>query len=305
MTPIDPRALRDAAEALAREAGALVASRYEQGGPARQKGHAHNLVTETDLASEALITAALRARFPGHRIVAEEGGDQGAAGGAVGGAGGDAVGGAVGSAADGEGGVTWVVDPLDGTNNFAHGVPIFCVTLAALVDGRPVAGATFDPLRDELFAAARGEGATLNGRPLRVSTAGTLDESLVVTGFPYDKSSNPDNNLAEVVAVVPHVRGFRRTGSAALDLAWVAAGRFEAYWERGTQAWDVATGVLLVEEAGGRVTDLVGGPVQVDGGRFLASNGRIHDALIERLRAAAALRGTLAAWLPEGAPGGD
>lgn len=269
-------ALRDAAEAIAREAGALVASRYERGAAAREKGHAHDLVTEVDLASEALIVGRLRERFPDHRVVAEEGGGTGA----------------------GDGGVTWVVDPLDGTNNFAHGVPIFCVTLAALVDGVPVAGATFDPLRGELFSAARGHGAWLGGRRLAVSERSALDQAIVVTGFPYDKSSNPDNNLAEVVAVVPHVRGFRRTGSAALDLAWVAAGRFEAYWERGTQAWDVAAGVLLVEEAGGRVTDLDGAPANVDGGRFLASNGRIHDALLERLRAARALREPLAAWLP-------
>jgi len=279
---VDAAELCEAAEAIARQAGELIAERYEQGGAEHQKGHAHNLVTATDLASEALMTAALRARFPGHRIVAEEGGDLS------------------GDDPDGPDAVTWVVDPLDGTNNFAHGVPIFCATLAALVGGVPVAGATFDPLRDELFAAAQGQGAFLNGRPLRVSRRETLDQSLVVTGFPYDKSSNPDNNVAEVVAVVPHVRGFRRTGSAAIDLAWVAAGRFEAYWERGTKAWDVAAGVLLVQEAGGYVTDMDGGPVAVDGGRFLASNGRVHQALLERLRAASPLRGALAAWLPPG-----
>lgn len=268
-------ALRDAAEAIAREAGALVAARHAGGFAARAKGHAHNLVTEVDMASEALIVGRLRERFPGHRIVAEEGGG-----------------------AETDGDVTWVVDPLDGTNNFAHGVPIFCVTLAALERGVPVAGATFDPLRGELFSAARGHGARLDGRPLDVSGRATLEEAIVVSGFPYDKASNPDNNLAEVVAVVPHVRGFRRTGSAALDLAWVAAGRFEAYWERGTHAWDVAAGVLLIEEAGGRVTDMDGGPAAIDGGRFLASNGLVHDALLARLRAARALHGPLAAWLP-------
>jgi len=276
----DPAALRAAAEAIAREAGALLGERFGRGVGMRFKGHAHDLVTEADLASEALIVAALRERFPGHAVVGEEGGGVEGAG------------------------VTWVVDPLDGTNNFAHGIPIFAVTLAALVEGVPIAGATFDPLRDELFSAARGEGATLGGRPLRVSERAVLEESVVVTGFPYDKSTSPDNNLAEVVAVVPHVRGFRRTGSAALDLAWVAAGRFEAYWERGTRAWDVATGVLLVEEAGGRVTDLDGGPAVVDGGRFLASNGRVHEALLQRLRAARGLRPVLAAWRAGGGAGG-
>lgn len=251
--------------AVAREAGALVAAGFATRPAEAHKGDPHNLVTEIDHASEALIVAALTARLPGHGIRAEEG--RGRAG-----------------ATD----VVWVVDPLDGTNNFAHGVPIFCVSLAAMRGDDVLVGVTYDPLRDELFTARRGGGAWLNGQPIRVSGRATLAESIVVTGFPYDKRTNPDNNLAQFVAVTPHVRGIRRLGSAALDLAYVAAGRMEAYWERGTHAWDVATGILLVTEAGGTVTDYAGGPVHVDGGQFVASNGKIHDALMRCLRAAAA-----------------
>lgn len=254
-----------AAADIAREAGALVAAGFANRHSEVHKGDPHNLVTETDHASEALIVAALARRFPDHAVRAEEG--RGHAG---------------------DGGVEWVVDPLDGTNNFAHGLPIFCVSLAALRGGEVVVGVTYDPLRDELFAARRGGGARLNGRRIAVSQRATLAESIVVTGFPYDKRTNPDNNLAQFVAVTPHVRGIRRLGSAALDLAYVAAGRMEAYWERGTHAWDVAAGVLLVTEAGGRVTDYAGGPAQIDGGRFVASNGQIHDALLARLGEAAA-----------------
>jgi myo-inositol-1(or 4)-monophosphatase len=163
---------------------------------------------------------------------------------------------------------------------------MFAVNLAALLGDEVLVGVTYDPLRDELFTARRGGGAALNGRPMRVSARERLAVALVATGFPYDKADNPDNNLAQFVAVVPHVRGIRRAGSAALDLAYVACGRLEAYWERGTQAWDVAPGVLMVTEAGGRVTDYDGRPAHVDGGRFLATNGWVHDELMERLRCA-------------------
>jgi myo-inositol-1(or 4)-monophosphatase len=259
---LDLDAVLVAAVSIARTAGALVAERYNQGHTEDHKGHAGNLVTETDHASEALIVAALTDRFPGHTVRGEEG--RGAAGGDL----------------------VWVVDPLDGTNNFAHGFPVFAVSLALMHGDDVLVGVTYDPLRDELFAGRRGGGATLDGRALAVSRRERLGEALVATGFPYDKATNPDNNLAQFVAVTPHVRGIRRAGSAALDLAYVAAGRLDAYWERGTQAWDVAAGILFVLEAGGRVTDYTGGPAHPDGGRFVASNGRIHDALMERLRCA-------------------
>jgi myo-inositol-1(or 4)-monophosphatase len=251
-----------AATDIARRAGALVASRYNLVHTETHKGHAHNLVTETDHASEALIVAELAERFPAHTIRGEEG--RGAAGSEI----------------------VWVVDPLDGTNNFAHGFPVFSVSMAAMRGDDVLVGVTYDPLRDELFAGRAGGGATLNGRPLSVSRRSELAESLVATGFPYDKATNPDNNLPEFVAVTPHVRGVRRAGSAALDLAYVAAGRLEAYWERGTAAWDVAAGILFVQEAGGRVTDYDDGPARPDGGRFVASNGRVHDALVALLRGA-------------------
>lgn len=252
----------DAAVELARRAGALVKSRYLLAHTEEQKGHAHNLVTETDHASEELIVGELSARFPTHGIRGEEG-----------------------RGAEGQH-LVWVVDPLDGTNNFAHGFPVFCVSLACMRGDEVLVGVTFDPLRDEMFAGRRAGGATLNGTALRVSTRPRLAESLVATGFPYDKSTNPDNNLAQFVAVTPHVRGVRRAGSAALDLAYVAAGRLEAYWERGTAAWDVAAGILFVIEAGGQVTDYDGRPAQPDGGRFVASNGHVHDELMERLQCA-------------------
>jgi len=258
----DLDALLAGAVAIAREAGALVAERFAGGQVETHKGNPHNLVTETDHASEALIVAALRQRFPDHAIRAEEGG------------------GARGAAGVAGPGIEWVVDPLDGTNNFAHGLPIWSVTLAAMRGEAVLAGVTYDPLRGELFSARQGGGAWLNDRRLAVSRRATLDEAIVATGFPYDKATNPDNNIAQFAAVTPHVRGVRRLGSAALDLAYVAAGRLDAYWEHGTNAWDVAAGVLLVAEAGGRVTDFAGGPARVDGGRFVASNGLVHAALL-------------------------
>jgi len=264
--PADLDAMLAEAAAIARRAGALVAARFAEGHVEDHKGHAHNLVTETDHASESLIVDALHRAFPDHAIRAEEGRGTGGS--------------------DGAARIVWVVDPLDGTNNFAHGLPIFAVTMAAMRGGDVLAGVTYDPLRDEMFTARRGGGAWLNGRRLAVSRRATLAESIVVTGFPYDKSTNPDNNLPQFVAVTPHVRGIRRLGSAALDLAYVAAGRMEAYWEIGTHAWDVAAGVLLVDEAGGRVTDYHGRPAHVDGGQFAASNDLIHDELLMRLRAA-------------------
>lgn len=257
----------DAATDIARGAGAIVGERYAKGHQETQKGHVHNLVTETDHASEEFIVGEMARRFPDHGVRAEEGRDRGGL----------------------PGEVEWVVDPLDGTNNFAHGFPMFSVSMAAMRGGKILVGVTYDPLRDEMFAAVRGGGATLNGRPLSVSGRTSLAESLIATGFPYDKSTNPDNNLSQFVAVAPRVRGIRRAGSAALDLAYVAAGRLEAYWERGTSAWDVAAGILFVLEAGGQVTDYEGQPPTVDGGRFVASNGHVHDELMMRLGGATAI----------------
>ncbi len=278
-----PSELRLAAEAIARQAGAIVRTFYEQGFAIDHKGDVGNVVTDADRASEAHIVAALRARFPAHAIVAEEGGGVQGGNGRDGGDGG------------GEDGptITWLVDPLDGTNNFAHGFPVFAVTLAAVVGGQVLAGATYDPLRDEMYSAHRGGGATLNGRPLAVSGTRQLAAALVGTGFAYDKSTTVDNNLAEVVTLVPLVRGLRRAGACALDLAWVAAGRLDAFWERGPQAWDMAAGVLLVTEAGGRVTGHHGEPLDLDGGRIVATNAHLHPVVLERLAEARTLIGRL------------
>lgn len=264
MSGADLEALLAAAVEIAREAGALVAAGARRERVERTKDSDFNVVTDVDHASEALIARRLLARFPDHGLVAEEGS----------------------AAAAKSGGIHWVVDPLDGTNNFAHGFPMFAVNLAALAGDEVLVGVTYDPLRDELFTGRAGGGAELNGRPMAVSARDRLAVSLIATGFPYDKATNPDNNLPEFVAVVPHVRGIRRGGSAALDLAYVAAGRLEAYWERGTHIWDVAPGVLMVREAGGLVTDYDGRPPRLDGGRFVASNGRVHPELMERLRCA-------------------
>jgi myo-inositol-1(or 4)-monophosphatase len=266
----DAAALREIAEVaiqIARDAGELLVTRFGARHDETAKGHAHNLVTEADQMSEALIDGALAARLPGHAVVAEERGGQVGAG------------------------ITWWVDPLDGTNNYAHGYPVFAVNLAASIGDQVLVGVTYDPIRDELFSAVQGQGAWLNGVRLTVSARDSLLEALVATGFPYDKATNRDNNLAEFTRVTPLVRGMRRSGSAALDLAYVAAGRLDAYWEHGTRPWDVAAGVLLINEAGGTVTDLAGGAPRLDGGRFVASNGRIHAELLTVIGAARAEAG--------------
>ncbi len=248
-----------AAIEIAEQAGELVMARFHDAHCELQKGSAHNLVTEVDQASEELIVSELRRRFPDHGVVAEEAhvlpGDA----------------------------LTWYVDPLDGTNNFAHGYPVFAVNLALAQGETVLVGVTYDPTRRELFSALRHGGARLNGEPIRVSTREQLEESLVATGFPYDKATNPDNNLVELAAIMPRVRGIRRGGSAALDMAYVACGRLDGYWERSMNAWDVASGLLLVPEAGGLVTDYDGRAPSLTGGRHVATNGRLHPRLLERL----------------------
>jgi myo-inositol-1(or 4)-monophosphatase len=234
--------LLSAAEEIARRAGALLVDKLAQARTVDFKGEGRlNLVTDADTASAALILSELSARFPDHARLAEE------------------------SGASGHGGHVWIIDPLDGTTNYAHGVPHFCVTLA--VEG-PVegggtallAGVVFDPMRDECFTAARGEGAFLNGRPIRVSAAGSLGGALVCTGFPYDLHQRPDAPLRLFDRLVRRARGVRRMGSAALELAWLAAGRFDGFFELGLKPWDIAAGGLLIEEAGGVVRRIDGAP---------------------------------------------
>jgi myo-inositol-1(or 4)-monophosphatase len=218
-----------------------------------------NLVTEADTAAEAAILAEIRADFPGADILAEESGGPEAA------AGGDLL---------------WVVDPLDGTTNFAHGYPFFCTSIAVMARGEPIVGLIHDPVRGETFAAAAGRGATLDGRPMRVSAATDLDASLLCTGFVYDRDSDLDLPLARFERAQRVSRGVRRDGSAALDLAFVAAGRLDGFFELRLKAWDVAAGLLLVREAGGRVTRADGTHAGVFDGDVVATNGRIHEAVL-------------------------
>lgn len=253
---------------VARLAGAHVAQAYRAGGAEISKKGTIDLVTQVDRASETLIVDELSRRFPSHTIVAEESGLHERAG-----------------------DVRWIVDPLDGTVNFAHGVPHFCVLVAAQTRDaagawQTVAGATYEPLRDELFLAARGEGATLNGRPIRVSTTSRLIESMGATGFSYHRLSRVDDNHAEFARLNLLTRGLRRFGSAGLDLAWVACGRVDFYWEYDLNLWDIAPGVLLVQEAGGVVTDVLGGPYDPATRSANACGPALHATLVAELRRA-------------------
>jgi myo-inositol-1(or 4)-monophosphatase len=244
----------------ARRAGDLL--RSELRGPRRIafKGAPTNLVTEMDSRAEALIVDALRGTFPDDAILAEERGSE-----------------------PGRSGRRWIIDPLDGTTNYAHGVPIFAVSIALEAGGRIVAGVVFDPNQGELFTAERGHGAFVNGQRLAVSSTLTLNESLLATGFPYNVRETPDNNFRQYTTFSLRTQGVRRMGSAVLYLAYVAAGRIDGYWELRLGSWDAAAGSLMVEEAGGRVSDLVGGPLDIDAPTIVASNGRVHDEIVRTL----------------------
>jgi myo-inositol-1(or 4)-monophosphatase len=249
------------AERLARAAGAIQRDRYETGVRIGTKSAPIDLVTEVDHACEALIVERLRAERPQDAVLAEEG------------SGGDRP--------DAE--WRWIVDPLDGTTNYAHGYPRFCVSIGVEHHGVRSVGAVYDPLLDELYTATRGGGAFLNGRRLRVSEEADLSRALVATGFAYDVRQNPEDNLDHFGVFVKHARAVRRDGSAALDLCYLAAGRFDGFWELQLHPWDVAAGFLMVEEAGGRVSDRKGGPPPRSGRDTVASNGRIHDAMLALL----------------------
>ena len=225
------------------------------------KGSPTNLVTEMDARAEALIVERLLAAFPADAVLAEERGAQA-----------------------GRSGRRWIIDPLDGTTNYAHGLPLYCVSIALEAGGRVELGVAYDPSHGELFVAERGAGAFCNDARLTVSSATTLDQSLLATGFPYDIRVNPDNNLKEYAAFSRRAQGVRRLGSAVLYLAWVAAGRFDGYWELRLGAWDVAAAGLMVEEAGGRLTSITGGPLDLEHPTVVASNGRIHDEMLAVLK---------------------
>lgn len=242
----------------AREAGGLLLEKFGRNIKVSKKGDI-NLVTEADLASEKLIIERIKSYHPQHSILAEESGEAVIIG--------------------GSNKWKWIIDPLDGTTNFAHGYPCFCVTLALEHEGKIVIGVTYDPTRNELFAAERGQGASLNNKPIRVSAAASLSESLIVTGFPYDFKKREDfaRHLTEFLL---QSRGVRRDGSAAIDMAYVACGRFDGFWEEGLNPWDVAAGLLLIEEAGGRVTYYDDTPFSIYAPPICASNGLIHDQML-------------------------
>jgi myo-inositol-1(or 4)-monophosphatase len=241
----------------ARMAGQILLEKFDRGIAIQKKGDI-NLVTEADLASEALIIERIRSYYPKHAILAEEAGEA--------------------AISIGDSSHKWVIDPLDGTTNYAHGYPCFAVTIALEHEGSVVLGVTYDPTRDELFAAEKARGASLNNKPIRVTNTDELGESLIVTGFPYDFKSNPDFVL-NLTAMLLGSRGVRRDGSAAIDLAYVACGRFDGMWEEGLNPWDMAAGVLLVEEAGGQVSGYRGSTFDIYTPPMLATNGRIHSQM--------------------------
>jgi myo-inositol-1(or 4)-monophosphatase len=247
----------EVAIAAAREAGAILRTESSRPKEISYKGEV-DIVTESDRRAEALIVARLRENFPGHAIIAEEGGGSAEAGAKY----------------------CWHVDPLDGTTNFAHGYPCFAVSIGLVEDGEPVAGVVFNPISNELFAAARGKGAYLNKTPIHVSTVGELAHSLVATGFPTHQRKR-SANIDYYWEFTLRSHGVRRDGSAALDLCSVACGRFDAFWEFNLNSWDTAAGILLVQEAGGTVTDLAGRRYRPGGPDMLATNGLIHGEMQE------------------------
>lgn len=269
MLSLDPAALVSFVSDLARGAGEIALRHFAAPIPTTSKTSRIDIVTAADTEVEAFLVAELTKRFPDHHIVGEEGGGQGAS-------------------ADGAA-YHWFVDPIDGTVNFASKLPHFCTSIAlATADRQPLLGVVYDPTRRELFAAVRGGGATLDGRPLRVTQTAGLIDAVIVSGFPYDKHTNPDNNLREWAAFLVKIRGERRLGSAALDFCYVGAGRLDGYWEKDLKPYDAMAGMLVAREAGGVVTDYAGGefPQRLDRGRYVASNGRIHAEMLRVLASA-------------------
>ena len=264
-------------ESLARQAGAILRQYYEMPRQANSKSTVVDLVTEADQASEKFIVDALRARFPDHHIVGEEGGGYGPA--------------------PENTPYHWHVDPLDGTTNFAHRFPVFAVCIALSdADMNPILGVVYNPMMDEMFKGIRGHGATLNGRPLHVSKTRNLAEALVITGFPYNRWTAEDNNAERFGHFVRRTQGTRRVGAAALDLCYIAAGRADVYWEQGPQPWDVQAGILFVEEASGTITDYDGerSKTALNGHNIVATNSHLHAQALDVIQLGEA------APLPEG-----
>lgn len=260
MTPEHPTEFISAMTAIAREAGELLMGYFARRVKVEYKGDV-DLVTEADRNSEALIMDRIQARFPRHDVVGEEGARRE-------------------TGSD----YRWYVDPLDGTTNFAHGFPVFCISLGIEYKGEVVAGVVYDPTRDEMFSAEKGSGAYLNQRRIAVSKVGNLAETLVATGFPsHKRHKNPNIHLYHQITLRTH--GVRRAGSAALDLCCVASGRFDGFWEFNLNPWDLSAGVLLVQEAGGQVTGFFGQPFRIQDRDVVASNGLVHADLLREFKA--------------------
>ena len=249
---------------VARDAGSILVDKLGRALQVSNKG-AIDLVTEADLASEKLIIERIRSHYPRHAILAEESGAS------------------ENHTGDSAAEWKWIIDPLDGTTNYAHGYPCFCVSIGVERAGKLELGVVYDPMRNEMFAAERGQGATLNHRPMRVSEVADLSRAMLCTGFPYDVRERPDF-ARDFSSFTMQAQAVRRDGSAALDLAYVACGRFDGFWEDGLNPWDLAAGVLLIEEAGGSVTDFKGAPLDIYSARVLASNGLVHHAMMQVIR---------------------
>jgi myo-inositol-1(or 4)-monophosphatase len=268
---MDLQAVRATASEIARAAGAVLMEKFEQPHQERTKKNVTDIVTEADLASEAVVLPRLTKAFPDHHIVSEEGGGAG-----------------IGKSAE-EAEYFWYVDPLDGTSNYASNIPFFSVSIG-LADKHmnPLVGVVYDPFSDELYSAALGHGATRNDKPIRVSQQTALRQSMLCSGFPYESINSPDSNIAEWKAFTMQSRGLRRFGSIALELSYVASNRLEGLWERSVNAWDVMAGIIIVREAGGTVTDYDGQESHTvhDGKQVLASNGHIHQQMLDVLSSA-------------------
>jgi len=260
-----------AAVSIASKAGEYVKSQLGQSFEWKLKSNPHDLVTEVDKGAEALIRKLIRTYFPAHHVLGEEGVEAGEAG----------LKQAFEEIKDKE--YVWIVDPIDGTSNFVHGLPLFTISIALTHRGEVIVGVVYDPARDELFVAEKGKGAYVHGRKMSVSNDATLNDSLLATGFAPEREQSLPGILDNLSRIVPKVRNVRVLGSAALQLAYVAAGRFSGCWHVRLNAWDVAAGVLLVQEAGGRVTDIEGNTYELEARSVVATNGRIHDELMADL----------------------
>ena len=252
----------DIASEAASCAGAILQEKFCNLENIENKGRPGDLVTEADKAAEAVILKILHRHFPDHQILAEESGTLG----------GD------------NSKYLWAIDPLDGTTNYAHGYPVAAVSIGLMIDGVPQVGVVYNPFRNELIRGAKGYGATCNRRPIKVSTATKLEDTLLVTGFAYDRRETKDSNYAEFCHLTHLTQGVRRSGSASIDLTDVACGRLDGYWERGLSPWDIAAGIVILQEAGGKVTAYDGSPIDINSGRILATNGLIHQSLSQALQ---------------------